>query len=118
MMHRGLFEVTATNCLETFKTFLADFYPEGKLYSLGDGLVCVADRNRWFRQSTTVTIIAKPASAAPENNIQVVLFGGDRRDILDMAPKNKMDITDTFEHMQTQLFRFAMTFSELTIRED
>lgn len=117
-MYRGLFEVTGANCLETFKTFLADFYPKGKIYTLGDGLVCVADRNRWFKQYTAVTIIAKPVSGREEQQLQVIIFGGESHTLLGASRESKTDITDTFEHMKTQEFRFPFSFSALTIRED
>lgn len=117
-MYRGLFEVTGSDCLETFKTFLADFYPKGKIYTLGDGLVCVADRNRWFKQYTAVTIIAKTVSGQEEQQLQVIIFGGESGTLFGPSGESKVDITDTYEHLQTQLFRFPITFSELTIRED
>ncbi len=118
-MYRGLFEVTGSNCLETFKTFLADFYPEGKIYTLGDGYVCVADRNRWFTQYTAVTIIAKTVSGREEQQLQVIIFGGEsHHPLFGASRESKTDITDTFEHMQTQVFRFPITFTALTIRED
>lgn len=117
-MYRGLFEITGDNCLETFKSFLADFYPEGKIYTLGDGLVCVADRNRWFTQYTAVTIIAKGVSGRKEQQLQVIIFGGESHKLLGPSRESKTDITDTYEYMQTQLFRFPITFTPLTIRED